>query len=162
MSYAAKIVTRLPCGGRIEIRCPHVVGSVTAVGEDDVDIILVPEVYCAGRYVPGKNCPWLHVLWKFYEGISARQQGSVVDAETMTRLKLQPKILDADGFLAYVFNAQVGSGLVVRGGEVFQDPHFGAVAYKGPYEFACCNDVKTWHARIIAFFKRLLGRRAKG
>lgn len=159
MKGAEKIVTRLPCGGRIKIHCSHVVRLGAAVGEDDIRIILIPEVYCAGRYVPGKNCPWLHVLWKFYEGISSRQKDSVVDADAISGRKLEAKISNSDDATTCIFNTQVGSGLVVWRGEVFQDAHFGAVAYKGPDEFDCCNDVKTWHGRIIAFFKRIFGRR---
>lgn len=161
MSDSAKIVTRLPCGGRIKIHCSRVVGSGAAVGENDIDIILIPEVYCAGRYVPGKNCPWLHVLWKFYEGISSRQKNCVIDAEAMSGRELKSKISYSNGATTCVFNTQVGAGLVVWRGKVFQNSHFGAVAYKGPDEFDCCDDVKTWHGGIIAFLKRLLGRRTK-
>lgn len=156
-----QIDTKLPCGGRIKIHCARAEHSGAAVGEDDIDIVLIPEVYCVGRYVPGKNCPWLHVLWKFYEGIAARQKCGVVDAEAMSGRELKTKIFHSDGTTACVFNTQVGSGCVVWRGKVFQDAHFGAVACKGPDEFDCCNDVKTWHSGIIAFFRRLFGRKAR-
>ncbi len=161
MKGAMQIVTQLPCGGRIKIHCSQAVGLGGAVGEDDISIILVPEVYCVGRYVPGKNCPWLHVLWKFYKGIASRQKCGVVDAEATSGRELKPKISYSEDATAYVFNTQVGSGLVVWRGKVFQDAHFGAVAYKGPYKFDCCNDVKTWHSGIITFFRWLFGRKER-
>lgn len=71
---------------------------------------------------------------------------------------LKAEVFHGKGNDTYVFNTQVGSGFVVWRGEVFQDAHFGSVAYKGPEQFDCCNDVKTWHGRIIAFIKRILGR----
>ena len=156
-----RLVTKLPCGGRIKIHCARAEHSGAAVGEDDIDIVLIPEVYCAGRYVPGKNCPWLHILWKFYEGISFRQENGIVDAETMAGRELKAKISYSDDATTCVFNAQVGSGLVIWRGKVFQDAHFGAVACKSPDEFDCCNDVKTWHSGIIAFFGRLFGRKTR-
>ena len=155
-----KMITRFPCGGRLEIRCSHVMDFRAATGKGHINVILIPEIYCARGYVPGNGCPWLHMLWKFNDGISRRQHEGRIDADSVPIRQDEAKVLNADGTMTYVLNSKVGHGLVIRGFEVFQDPNFGAVAAdKVPYEFDCCNDVKTRHGGIIAFFRRLLGRR---
>lgn len=156
-----QIVTRFPCGGKLVVHCSHVKNASLAAGESDIDVIFVPEVYCVRRYVPYKGCPWLHLMWKFNEGITRRQQQGVVDANADGGRMLESKVFHGEGNDTCVFNTQVGSGLVVWRGKVFQDPHFGCVAYKGPEKFDCFDDVKTWHGGIIAFFRRLFGRGKK-
>ena len=150
------VTTKLPCGGRIITTFQEFRPSTR---KGNIEVGPFPVIKCPRSYDETKGCPWLERLRKFYCG--------TVDLDVRTRngnasrCGHEAKVLDFNGRGTVVVKAQ-DCGIVVRGVEEFSDQQLPLKLYDEPEDFFyCSNNVNAKHGGIIAFFKRLFGRRVE-
>ena len=151
-----QVDTKLPCGGRVKL-CFY--SSPLAGSVDKVAVVCLPEVYCSKGYAQVKRCAWIERLRKFYANAAALDKGLVhrdKDAGV-----IEAKVSYKDGLIRHIRYGE-SSGIVICGSDIFQDRQLLAATFEERNNvFEKCVNVKTWHGRIIAFFRRLFGRGKK-
>lgn len=150
------VETRLPCGGRIELRFYSVppAGSV-----DEKTVVCMPEVHCTKSYAKAKRCAWVERLRKFYAGAAALDEGLVHgDGDSAV---VEAEVDYGDGTVRHVRYGE-DSGIVICGADIFQDRQLMAASFEERDDFfECCDHVDAEHGGIIAFLKRLFAMRKK-
>ena len=147
---------RFPCGGVLRIDWSHIVNADAAGFVEQVDEAVVPELRCNGWYRPREGCPWVERLGKYcLMGIA--KEDAAINAETLSR-ELKSEVEEREGRRTTVFDCNPNCGVVLSGTEVFEDARFWAICHKADQRTYECEK-KVTHGGIIAFFKRILGRR---
>ena len=149
---------RFPCGGVLRIDWSHIVNADAARFVDKVDEAVVPELRCPGRYRPAEGCPWIERLGKYCRlGIVA--ENAAINAETVSR-ELKTEVEEREGRRTTVFDCNPNSGEVLSGSKVFEDARFWAICHKAEQRSYECEE-KVCHGGIIAFIRRIFGRRVE-
>ena len=149
-----QVDTKLPCGGRVKL-CFY--SSPLAGSVDKVAVVCLPEIYCAKGYAKVKRCAWAERLRKFFANAAALDE-RFVQGDADSRV-VEAEVSYGDGMIRHVRYGE-NSGIVICGSDIFQDRQLLVAAFEERNDvFEKCVNVKTWHGAIIAFFRRLFGRR---
>lgn len=140
----------LPCGGEITLTFVERPRPVTS---DDIDVEVLPKVFCPGSYSDGKGCPWFERLWKYYsvapglDIVGGDGNGSVSEDEA--------DVADGDRVTRGIGDYKE-RGIAICGRTIFYDRKLRAVVLDEEEDvFDKCPDVKSRHTGIIAFLARL-------
>lgn len=151
-----RLVTKLPCGGKIRLGFYEV---PSALDVNKVAVVCLPEIYCTKSYAKVERCAWLERLRKVYSRMPAQYEGCGDGDKDATVVKAEVEY--GDGIRRHVRYGD-SCGLVICGRNIFQDRQLRVTMFYEPCDpFKECNNVKAKHGNIIAFFGRLFGRKTR-